>query len=143
MATDLGNIGYIDSPVYSLNPLLPRYSGGLQLVASGAAPTPVPPVVSNVTPTPGTAITTSTPISLDVTDDANSFLRILLAVSFPDGTKEVAFDGAGFTARYSNPANTQTSITNGYRFTVLRNGGWPDLPEITPFVIDTTGGEAA
>lgn len=115
-----------------------------ELLGEGATPV-IPPVISNVQPAAG-VIDRNTPISFETTDELDSFKRILIMVEFPDSQiKEVAFDGEGFGPKYQNINNTQTSITNGFSFTLLRDGGWPDSsgPILTPFVIDTTGGENA
>lgn len=103
----------------------------------------IPPIVTSVSPTPG-IIGANTPISFDVTDESNSFKRIILVAHFPAAKiKEIILDGNGFGPMYSNGSNSQTVITNGFHYTVLRDGGWlpNDGPVITPFILDTTGEE--
>lgn len=105
----------------------------------------IPPVITLVSPTLGT-IGLQTAIALETTDEANAFKRIVLVAEFPTSKiKEIVYDGAGFGPMYTNPANVSTPITNGYHFDILRDGGWiaNDGPVLTPFVIDTSGGEAA
>lgn len=146
MATDLANLEFIANEQYDLAALLPRFSGEFWIPEIGVIPDPIPPIVS-VSPTPGSGITGTTQIVVNMTDDANNFKRILLVVDLPGGIKEVAFEGDGATGtfgpKYTNAYNTTTAITNGYSFTLLRDGGWPAGPSVTPYVLDTTGGEAA
>ena len=105
---------------------------------------PTPPVVSNVTPTPGTAITATTPVGLDVTDDSGVFRRIMLVASFPTlGLLEVVHDGDNFAPLYAGTGNTREAIANGFRYAALRRGGWPASPTLIPFAIDQEGAEAA
>lgn len=108
------------------------------------APDAVAPVVSAIAPTPGSNIVVSQVISLNITDNLNSFRRILLRSKVVGaGTDEVVHDGDNFTAQYQGPSNTRTSIVNGYHYTVLRDGGWRvgDPPIFTVYAIDTSGNE--
>lgn len=105
---------------------------------------PVPPIVSNVTPVAGTAVTARTPVGLDVTDDSGVFRRIMLVASFPTlGLLEVVHDGDNFAPLYAGTGNTREAIANGFRYTALRRGGWPASPTLIPFAIDQEGAEAA
>ena len=107
-------------------------------------PTPIAPIVFAVTPTVSSAIGKMTPVALSTTDEDDSFKRIIIVVEFPiSKIKEVVFDGNGWGPMYTNAYNTQTAITNGWHFTILRDGGWivGDGPVLTPFVLDTTGAE--
>lgn len=99
-----------------------------------------PPVVSNVSPTPGTTISPSTPITMDVTDNRGLALVMLIA-SFP-GTPapEVVYDGNAFSSAYLGSSSV-SSISGGYHFSLLRNGGWPATPTVIPYVLDTSGNE--
>lgn len=144
---DIANIDAVASgnvTVHTADPLfytvvLP----GVTYYATGI-PDPIAPVISNVTPASGSAIQATTPVGLDATDDLNSFKRLLITAYFAGArVKEVVYDGEGFGPMYRNGYNTVTNITDGYRFTFLRDGGWPESPVITPFVIDTGGGENA
>ncbi len=139
---DLNNIDFIDIYQYDLS--RPSRGLGLDFIDIGGDTAPIDPVVSNVTPTPNTVITSLTPLSFDVTDDLNSFKRIIIVAEFPlSKIKEVVFDGAGFGPMYTNASNTQTGVLNGFHFTILRDGGWlpGDGPVLTPFALDTSGGE--
>ena len=111
--------------------------------ATPPPPTPVPPVVGNFAPATGTAIAATTLLSFDVTDDSGLFRRIIVAAQFPNlGIYEVIHEGVGFAPKYRGAGNLQVAITNGFRYTILREGGWPASPSITVFAIDQGGAEA-
>jgi hypothetical protein len=99
-----------------------------------------PPVVSNVSPPENEEITRTTPVFLDVTD-VGGFRRILLKVSFPDGTWDLAYDGSTFAPKYVGLSSV-TVIATGFRFRLLRAGGWSGAPTVTPYAIDLAGNEA-
>ena len=97
------------------------------------------PVVSIVSPTEGSAIMENTPLVLDVTD--TGLKRALLWVTFPTlGTDELVFNGSAFTSQYS--ASSRVAITNGFRFTVVRRGGWPASPQLSAAAYDASGNES-
>ena len=102
------------------------------------------PVVTIVTSLP--PATSSTPIVITVAGTASVGLRrAWLSAAFPGIVgDEVIHNGDRFGAFYSGGTNTRTSITNGYQFTLLRDGGWPvgALPLTTSFnvsAVDTLG----
>jgi hypothetical protein len=101
------------------------------------------PVVSNVSPAPGTAIAATQVLQLDVTDpDGDAFRLIMLIADFAFlGIREVIHDGTSFSQNYSGFGNARTVITNGFHYSVLRVGGWPASPRIIPYAIDVTGQE--
>jgi hypothetical protein len=102
----------------------------------------IDPVVSNLTPAAGTTITVSTPLQFDVTDNSGVFRRILLFVQYgSDAEYHLVHHGDGFNADFSNAFNTRTVIANGYRYTILPDGGWPAAPTVTPVAIDIAGHE--
>lgn len=100
------------------------------------------PIISNVSPTPGTTIAATQAIGCDVTDadGATEIRRIILAMKLPNGTKEIVHDGDSFCAPYTG---TRTSITNGYRYSFTRSTRWPSVIELFPYAIDKQGSEAA
>lgn len=107
----------------------------------GASGPPSPPEISNFIPATGSQITRQQMLQFDVTD-FNGFTRILLRATYPNlGVSEVIHDGYQFGYHYSNVGNTFMQIIDGYRYTVLRDGGWPESPIITPFAIDIDGTE--
>ena len=101
------------------------------------------PVVSNVMPTAGTAIGANQALGFDVTDDSEKFRAIILVATY-NGllTREVIFDQSGFSPMFS-AGSTVADIPNGYRFSLVRAGGWPAAPTITPTAIDQAGMENA
>jgi hypothetical protein len=99
-----------------------------------------PPETSNPQPPPGTVITTSTPLSIDVTDESGEFRRVLIAVVLT-GLCELAWDGDAWLGNYAGGGCTRTPISGGFRFTVLRDGGWPSSPTLRVFAFDQGGNE--
>lgn len=98
-----------------------------------------PPVVTVVSPSTALAIFTMTPLVFDVTDIA--LHRVILAVGYgTSGDQEVVFDGQSFTASYAR--STQAVITNGFRFTLQRRGGWTASPTLHVYAADAFGNEA-
>lgn len=107
------------------------------------APTPdtTPPVVSGFDPAAGTQIARSQPIEFDVTDDSGAFARIFVVAWFKlTGIQEVIHDGTGFVGFYT-VSSSRVVITDGFRYTVLRSGGWTEAPTIRVFPIDSSGNE--
>lgn len=99
------------------------------------------PTISNVTPAAGTAITPTTPVTFDVVDDSGTFRRVIVHVHFPaTGAVEVVHDGDAFVGFYSG-TSTRQAIAGGFRFSVLRAGGWRSAPTFKTFAIDTEGFE--
>lgn len=104
-------------------------------------PSSEPPVVTVVSPPAQTAITAQTYVVFDVVDDSALFRRIIVMASFPLlDVLDVVHDGDKFGPAYSQRSQ-RTTITNGYRYTLVRNGGWPASPTIVPYAIDRDGNE--
>jgi hypothetical protein len=105
-------------------------------------PDSTPPAITNMTPTPGSALLYSQPIAFDVTDEAG-LRRIVVLASF-EGKEdfEVVHDGDRFAPRYSASPNARSTIEGGYHYNVLRRGGWPGPPTLTCHAIDAGGNEA-
>jgi hypothetical protein len=115
------------------------------LFSTGSTKETNPPVVSNLAPTAGTAISPNQAINFDVTDD-NGLRRVMVIADFPaTGTsgaiREVIHDGTQWGPNYNLAPNTVAAISGGSRYYILRNGGWPTAPTITPYAIDTSGNE--
>lgn len=105
------------------------------------------PTVTNLSPSAGTPVTRSQVISFTVSDNVRLASLVVLAEypQQPEGTtvKEVVWDGA-FEVGYRGTSNTVFAYTNGYDFTVLRDGGWPaSAVTIRAFAVDTAGNVAA
>lgn len=102
----------------------------------------VAPTVTNLTPAPGSNIVSTTALAFDVLDELDSFRRIIVAVNMPsEKVYEIIHDGDSFGPKYQNNANQRTTVTDGYRYIVERDGGWPASPNLVVFAIDTTGEE--
>lgn len=82
------------------------------------------PRITNVTPATSARIGANQPISLDLIDVGGSFvLREFLVRFGSSSTYQQVHDGASFKAGYSG--SSVTSIANGYRYSFVRDGGWP------------------
>lgn len=85
--------------------------------------------VGNPNPDPAAgAIAASAAIAFDVTITGGVFADLVILVYF-QGTNlvEVAYDGTNFTPFY-NGQSSQSAITNGFHFSLIRAGGWPGAP---------------
>lgn len=100
----------------------------------------VPPISTNIQPPAGTPITASTPVSVDVTDDSGLFRRVLIAVELR-GLTELAWDGDQWLGHYAGGDSIRSPITGGFRFVVLRDGGWTSSPTLRVFAFDQGGNE--
>lgn len=117
-------------------------TGGLGIFSAGEAPPvdAIDPVVTVVSPAPGTPITAFTQIIIDVTDNQALLGIVVLKVSFAGRQEvEIIHDSKSFEPLYSE--STRIEISNGYRYTIVRAGGWPSSPRITPIVSDKFGNE--
>ena len=100
-----------------------------------------PPVIGNLSPTPGTLLQLTDPVSFDVTDNSGQFRRVMVAVFFPStGITELVHDGDGFLGFFA-ASSSRVLIAGGFRFTVLRAGGWLSSPTVRVFPIDRSGNE--
>lgn len=97
------------------------------------------PVVTLVSPLTG-EVDTDTPIVFDVTEESvEGFCDIFVWANFAaDGSDEVVHTGDAYTARYIG-LSSRTAITDGFRYTVRRAGGWPSAPRIQTKAIDRAG----
>lgn len=102
-----------------------------------------PPVVSNVSPTNLDQLAPTATVQFDVTDDSGSFCFIGVNVVFAGlGIQEVIHDGDGFGVRYV-ALSSRVPITDGFRYTIRRSGGWPaTAAELRIKAIDAAGNEA-
>jgi hypothetical protein len=120
--------------------------GGFEQVNYERTPPATPvdatsPTIGSIVPAPGTAIASTDPLQFDVTDNSGAFRRILIAVVLA-GVTELAHDGNSFLGNYAGGACSRTAISGGFRFVVLRDGGWPSSPTIRVFAVDQSGNEA-
>ncbi len=113
-------------------------TGGV-FVAS-AASVPAAPTVESFSPAVGAVLQSTTPVSFTVL--ATDLLRTVVGVSFPGfNLYDVAHDGDAFSEAYPPElGNTRVAVTGGFRYTLLRKGGWPFSPRVVPMAFDEYGG---
>jgi hypothetical protein len=93
------------------------------------------PTIEIITTSP---ITRDDPIIFKVHDSLG--LRVVfIYVNFGDGFWEVVHDGSGFSPTFSGPTNQRTSISDGYEFQILRDGGWPSTPVVRILPVNMQG----
>lgn len=143
------SIEFIDLPVYegfasSID------EAQIEFIGAGGEESTIP-VVSAVTPAPGTEITRETAISFNVTDEGGNLEHTNVCVYYPSLQRfEVLFYAAisgswgaraeGFGPQYTG---TRTPIANGFAFTdVIRRNGWPAPPVLVIDPADDAGNEA-
>jgi hypothetical protein len=99
------------------------------------------PTIGGWSPSPGSQISATQPLTVDVVDDTGAFRRILVVVAFPSaGVEEGAHNGDGFTAVYQ-VGSSRSLIVGGYRYVLSRLGGWPSAPTVTIYAFDLGGNE--
>lgn len=122
------------------NVLIPeQYDGTVGNLPAGG--TPGDPQVVNFSPAVASTVKATDTITFDVVDVPVPLQRVLVLVSFPNlNIYEVAHDGDSLGPRYSNQFCSRVAITNGYRYTLLRDAGWPGSVRIIPMAFDNGGG---
>lgn len=96
----------------------------------------VAPTVTVVSPAEGGALTPAGSVVIDVTD-ADGLAFVELTIVYPGGATEVAFRDGDFRRPYTG---TQAAITDGYRYTIDRDGGWPNgNPRFEVVAVDNGG----
>lgn len=101
------------------------------------------PQIGNYAPAPGTARSKNDAVSFDVTDTSGTFRRIIVTARMSNtGVDEVVHNGTEFRGLYINYAS-RIAISNGYRYTVARSGGWPPGATVTfmVYAVDAEGFE--
>lgn len=97
-----------------------------------------PPVVSNVSPPSGQPILPDTPLQFDITDADGFVLIIPMIMLDPYRLPEPVTDNlTAFTPLYV--ASTRVAITDGFRYTLRRKGGWTTQPELVIWAVDING----
>ena len=101
------------------------------------------PVIDDFDPARGSTIESDDSISFSITDadSGGVFSIIVVAASFQneDGSERVDIIHDGDVFRVGYVSSTRLAITNGWRYTVVREGGWPSTPKIEWFVVDEDG----
>lgn len=85
-----------------------------------------PPTVAVVSPALGQVIPRNVPWVVDVTDDRSVPGAALYAEFRTSRLSELIWKGDRFTFRYGG--STRTAIAGGYRYSLIRDGGWPSAP---------------
>ncbi len=109
-------------------------------VIPAAAPVVLPGsiVVSLITPI--STISKTTPIIIDVYSTTVPLRRAWVNASYAGLLQDdMVHNSDRFGSAYQGSTNQRAGITNGYRFTLLRDGGWPGTPSITVHAVDTLG----
>jgi hypothetical protein len=97
--------------------------------------------VVNFDPALATTVRSNTPIVFDVVDAPVPLQRVVVLLSFPNlNLYEVAHDGDALGPFYRNDFCSRVAITNGFRYTLLRDSGWPSSPQAVPMAFDSGGG---
>lgn len=101
-----------------------------------------PPVVTHVSPAANTAISSSTPLVCEVTDES-ALRRVIIAIQQGTDAPEVAWDGETFSGPYAAGSST-AAVAGGYRISFVRARGWTGSPlRRLVWAIDTGGNEAS
>lgn len=95
-----------------------------------------PPAIANLSPAAGAVLTSSSEVSFDVTSAVG--LQAVVIVATIKGIDEVAYNGTAFRGLYSG-GSSKVAITDGYRFTLKRAGGWPSVPYFSVIAVDVDG----
>ena len=100
-----------------------------------------PPVITFVDPVPGGDLEQNQNVVVDVTDVDADMELMILTVDLGGFLFEVIYR-AGFADRYEG--STVVEITDGFRYTLSRRGGWPvgSMPDFYVDVTDATGNVA-
>lgn len=131
------------------------YAGGVSNLIARLVPTPdtTDPVVTIVEPQPGVAtvfypapgvsMLPDEALIFEVTDPSGFSAIIPMVILDPFAAPEVASRGVidgefAFEALYSL-RSTRTVIPNGYRYMLLRRGGWEVNPRFYILVVDSAG----
>jgi len=108
------------------------------VIDAAANPDIIPPTIAVVSPTVGSTIRAGEPFVVDVTD-AGGFALVVLTAEIPaGGAHEVVWLKGVFSDAYSL-ASTITAVADGYRFSILRRGGWSASPTFHVECVDNSG----
>lgn len=102
-----------------------------------STPDTTDPTVTLVSPSANSEIARTTPIVVDVTDEGG-LAAVFVWIDYPVGPPDLVHTGDAFTALFAG-GSTRSSITDGYRFTLRREGGWPYAPTVRIKPVDGSG----
>jgi hypothetical protein len=116
------------------------------LPSGSDAPDTTPPVIQNMTPTPGVfpgtrAQAKNTPIEFDVTDIDPGLQIVVLTMKYA-GINEtlVVHNGSDFLYPFDSDESVRTAITDGFHFAVLPRDGWTaNIDDLQVYAIDAHG----
>jgi hypothetical protein len=109
---------------------------GVEIAEADAIPGLV--IIDLITPI-GT-ISKTTPIIIDVYGTTVPLRRAWINAAYAGViSDDMVHNGDRFGAAYQGVTNNRANITNGYRFTLLRDGGWPGTPSLDVHAVDTQG----
>lgn len=107
-----------------------------------ATPDVTPPTVDNFVPPINSPLQPFESVSFDVKDNLGQFCAIFVITAFVSrGDEEATHDSAIFSPRY-RAGSSRIAITNGFRYTLARTGGWPVKPTFRIIAIDPDGNQA-
>lgn len=94
------------------------------------------PTLGNFVPVVGTALSASTPIMFDVTQDVSTYGVLLIIADYPQlKIRELVHDGVSFGPRYQGASNSRVVTVTGFSFSILREGGWPESPSLLSYFL--------
>lgn len=99
------------------------------------------PTVANITPSPGSPLSSTAEISLEVLD-TEGFGRVRVFAEYASGDYDVVYDGSKFAYKYANGSYREV-ISGGYRFHIRPNTGWVAVPTLYVDATDSNGTENA
>lgn len=138
---DINNLDYSPSPIYEV----PQNEAQIQAnrfdFISGDSPDTNLPVITIVSPIIGSTILKSTSLVIDVTDNLGLLVDVSISAELTSlPAEESVYSNSTFSNAYN--ASVRVGITNGFRFTINRNVGWPSSPTVKIVAIDTAGNKA-
>lgn len=100
------------------------------------------PSITLIVPPAGAAIPADGTVAFRVSDETG-MLRDVVSVEYPDGTREVVWDGNNFTAPFSGVLTARAKVAAfSYDFIVNRTPGWPAAPTFIVALLDVDGNTA-
>lgn len=85
-----------------------------------------PPTITVISPPEEDTIGRTIPLVFSVVADSAiaALRRVVVSVSYGGEIEELVHNGTTFSGGFSGGLNARVNVANGYRFTILRFGGW-------------------
>ena len=118
-------------------------SSFIKALGEPVASTGAEPTITNITPSTGSLLTSSSNIEFDVNvPDLDMLASLVLVVKYADSTLvEAAYDHVlGFFPNFQTAQSAVTAITGGFHFSISRIGGWQNAPSFLIRAITDKGG---